>query len=143
MFGPRRAEKRAGLLTEAVRVTGWHRKAVIRAWGRPVGARPRRGRPPGRAVRYGPVVVRALRAVWTATGYPWSVRLKALLPLWLPKAAKRLALTPAVGPASQPRIRLNTVEQITPSDLRHWRHWRPVPVYLICTSTAFERFERF
>jgi hypothetical protein len=35
-----------------------------------------------------------LLAVWEAAGYPWSVRLKALLPLWLPWARKRFALTP-------------------------------------------------
>ena len=115
-----RREKR-GLLTEAVGVTGWHRKAVIRAWGRPVGARPRRGRPPGRAVRYGPAVVRALRAVWTAAGYPWSVRLKALLPLWLPKAAKRLALTRAVETALL-AIRARQIDRVLAADKRRIRH---------------------
>ena len=92
-LGASRAAKGA-LLTEAVTVTGYHRKALIRAWRRPEGGRvrgPRRGRP----TRYGPGVVRALRAVWTAAGYPWSRRLKALLPLWLPWARRRLALTAA------------------------------------------------
>jgi hypothetical protein len=28
-------------------------------------------------------VVALLTAVWQAPGYPWSVRLKALLPLWM------------------------------------------------------------
>jgi hypothetical protein len=112
--------EKSGLLTEAVRVTGWHRKAVIRAWGRPVGARPRRGRPPGRAVRYGPAVVRALRAVWTAAGYPWSVRLKALLPLWLPKAAKRLALTPAVETALR-AISARQIDRVLAADKRRIR----------------------
>jgi hypothetical protein len=40
-------------------------------------------------------VVRALKAIWEAAGYPWSARLKALLPMWLPWARKRLSLTPA------------------------------------------------
>ena len=91
----RAARKEKGrMLTEAVTVTGYHRKAIIRAWQRPDARRargPRRGRP----TRYGPVVVRALRAVWEAAGYPWSLRLKALLPLWLPWARRRLALSPA------------------------------------------------
>lgn len=87
-----RAEK-GRLLDEAVAVTGRHRKALIRCW--------RRDRPPGRRRggrprRYGPAVVRALVAIWTAAGYPWSVRLKALLPVWLPWARRRLALTPAL-----------------------------------------------
>ncbi len=82
------------LLTEAVTVTGYHRKALIRAWRRPERRRPR-GPRRGRPTRYGPAVVRALRAVWTAAGYPWSRRLKALLPLWLPWARRRLALSAA------------------------------------------------
>ena len=81
------------MLTEAVTVTGFHRKAIIRAWQRPA-ARRARGPRPGRPTRYGPVVVRALRAVWEAAGYPWSLRLQALLPVWLPWARRRLALSP-------------------------------------------------
>jgi hypothetical protein len=80
------------MLTEAVTVTGYHRKAIIRAWRRPVERRargPRRGRP----TRYDAAAVRALRAIWTAAGYPWSHRLKALLPVWLPWARRRLALS--------------------------------------------------
>jgi hypothetical protein len=38
-----------------------------------------------------------LLAVWQAAGYPWSVRLKALLPLWLPWIQKRFQLTPEVA----------------------------------------------
>jgi len=83
------------LLTEAMTVTGFHRKALIRAWRRPE-RRERRRRPRGRARRYGPAVVRALKAIWQAAGYPWSVRLKALLPMWLPWARKRLALSSAM-----------------------------------------------
>jgi hypothetical protein len=33
--------------------------------------------------------------VWTAAGYPWSLRLKALLPTWVPWARRRLSLAPA------------------------------------------------
>jgi hypothetical protein len=40
------------------------------------------------------VVIGALREVWKAAGYPWSVRLKALLLLWLPWARRRLRLRP-------------------------------------------------
>ncbi len=63
------------LLDEVCEMTGYHRKAVI-----PLRRRPRRGRP----TQYGPEVVAALQAIWTAAGYPWSVRLKALLPAWVP-----------------------------------------------------------
>jgi hypothetical protein len=81
------------LLDEAMAVTGRHRKALIRIWRRePRPGRRRRGRP----THYGPAVVRPLVAIWTAAGYPWSLRLKALLPVWVPWARRRLALTPAV-----------------------------------------------
>jgi hypothetical protein len=42
-------------------------------------------------------VIRALTAIWDAAGYPWSVRLKALLPLWLPSARRRLRLSAAAN----------------------------------------------
>jgi hypothetical protein len=74
------------LLDEVCAVTGYHRKAVIRRLRRSVVRRVgRRGRP----VRYGPRVVGALRQIWEAAGYPWSVRLRALLPTWLPWAVRR------------------------------------------------------
>jgi hypothetical protein len=83
---------RSALLDDAVAMTGYHRKALIRRFTRPlVPRRRRRGRPR----RYGTAVVTALRVVWRAAGYPWSVRLKALLPVWLPKAGAHLPLTPA------------------------------------------------
>jgi hypothetical protein len=88
-----RSEK-GRLLTEAVTVTGYHRKAIIRAWRRPA-ERPARGPRRGRPTRYDATVVRALGAIWAAAGYPWSRRLKALLPTWLPWARRRLALSPA------------------------------------------------
>jgi len=48
-----------------------------------------------RTPTYGLAVIEALRTIWEAAGYPWSVRLKALLPLWLPRARRRLPLSPA------------------------------------------------
>ena len=87
-----RRDAKRGLLDEVCEVTGYHRKAVIRLLRR---AMPPRGRRRGRRVVYGPEVVRALRAIWTAAGYPWSVRLKALLPAWVPWARHRLRLTSA------------------------------------------------
>lgn len=82
------------LLDEVCEMTGYHRKAVIRLLGRPAG--PRRRRRGGPRVQYGPEVVAVLRAIWTAAGYPWSVRLKALLPLWLPWARRHVRLTDAL-----------------------------------------------
>ena len=86
-------EARGGLLDEVCEVTGYHRKAMIRRLRRTTA--PGRARRRGRRVEYGPEVVAALRAIWTAAGYPWSVRLKALLPAWVPWGRRRLRLTPA------------------------------------------------
>ena len=41
-------------------------------------------------------MIQVLAAIWRAAGYPSSVRLKALLPLWLPWARPRFRLSPAV-----------------------------------------------
>lgn len=78
------------LLDEVCEVTGYHRKAAIRFLRRPARRRARRR---GRPVRYGVAVVGALRQLWEATGYPWSVRLRALLPVWLPWAQRRWRLS--------------------------------------------------
>ena len=80
------------ILSELCAVTGYHRKAAIRLLNHPApgAARPARQRP----VRYAASTIEALRAIWMSAGYPWSVRLKALLPLWLPWARRRLRLRP-------------------------------------------------
>jgi hypothetical protein len=92
-YGMATRREKSRLLDEAVAVTGRHRKGLIRAWR--AEPRPARRRRAGRPTRYGPTVVRALVAIWTAAGYPWSLRLKALLPTWLPWARRRLGLSPA------------------------------------------------
>jgi hypothetical protein len=91
--GARRPEKQR-ILDEFCQVTGHHRKHAIRLL---TGPAPGAARPPRhRAACYSPAVIEALRAIWEAAGYPWSLRLKALLPLWLPWARRRLRLRPAV-----------------------------------------------
>ena len=85
---------RGRLLDEVCEVTGYHRKAVIRRLRRPAVRRVRRR---GRRVEYGPTVVGPLRRIWEAAGYPWSVRLQALLPAWLPWATRRWKLAADVA----------------------------------------------
>jgi hypothetical protein len=83
------------ILDEFCETTGYRRKYALRLLnGPPPGPeRPRRRRRPA---TYGPAVLPALTAIWEAAGYPWSVRLKALLPLWLPWARRRLGLSAPV-----------------------------------------------
>ena len=82
------------ILTEVCATTGYHRKAAIRALNRPPAPQPhrRRRRPP----TYGAQAISVLAALWEAAGFPWSVRLKAMLPLWLPWAKRRFAIPPKV-----------------------------------------------
>jgi hypothetical protein len=88
---------RSRLLDEFCEVTRYHRKYAIVLLGRPAdsvapGSTPRR-----RGVTYSKASVRVLERIWRAAGHPWSVRLKALLPQWLPWARQHVrGLTPAV-----------------------------------------------
>jgi hypothetical protein len=65
-------------------------------------------------------VVAALRALWQAAGYPWAVRLKALLPVWLPRARRRLQLTPAVE-AQVRQISPRQIDRLLQADKRRVR----------------------
>jgi len=74
--------------------TGYHRKYAIHLLSQPPEPKPKRRR--ARSRRYGTAVIRVLSKIWEAAGYPWSVRLKALLPLWLPWVRQRWRLSPAL-----------------------------------------------
>ena len=75
--------ERSRLLDEFVAVTGYQRKYAIALLGQdPV---PRQ-RPPGRPSRVSAEAVQALVKVWRAMDYPWSARLVAMLPAWMPYA---------------------------------------------------------
>lgn len=83
---------RARILDEFCQVCGYNRKYAIRLLSGPAPQKtkihPHRRRP-----TYGAKMISALTAIWEAAGYPCSARIKALLPLWLPWAIKRLALS--------------------------------------------------
>jgi hypothetical protein len=82
------------MLNEFCLNTGYHRKYAIRLLnGPPPGKQPER-RPRGRRPRYGQQVVSILAAIWEAAGYPWAVRLKALLPSGMPWIRKRYRMSP-------------------------------------------------
>jgi hypothetical protein len=82
------------MLDEFCQVARYHRKYALRLLNGPLPAvRPRARR---RRPTYPEAVSRALAFIWKAAGYPWSVRLKALLPLWVPKAREHLRLSAEV-----------------------------------------------
>ena len=92
----RKAGRKAkqAILNEFCANTGYHRKYAIRLLNRP-----RPEKPPARRRRglsYGPETLRVLTAVWAAAGYPWSVRLRALLPQWMPWMRQRFCLRPEI-----------------------------------------------
>lgn len=84
------------ILSEFCRNTGYNRKYAIRLLNGPSPDPRREG--PGRRHRlpsYSKAVIALLGAIWEAAGYPCAVRLKALLPLWMPWVRKRFRPTAA------------------------------------------------
>lgn len=87
---------KGAILNEFCASTGYHRKHAIRLLnGPPPERRPARARQPRRPT-YSRETLRVLTAVWEAAGYPWSVRLRALLPDWMPWIRRRFRLRPEV-----------------------------------------------
>jgi len=86
------------ILNEFCRNTGYNRKYAIRLLNGPgPDARVERLRPRRRSPTYSAGVIAILGALWEAAGYPCALRLKALLPLWMPWVRKRFR--PSAGTA--------------------------------------------
>ena len=91
-----RREAKQMMLNEFCLNTGYSRKYAIRLLnGAPPGKQPER-RLRERRPRYRPQMLSVLAAIWEAAGYPWSVRLQALLPNWMPWIRKRHRMAPAM-----------------------------------------------
>ena len=84
------------MLNEFCLNTGYKRKYAIRLLNGPPPGKEVERRPRGRRPRYGQQVLSILAAIWEAAGYPWSVRLKALLPNWMPWIRKRYRMSPQI-----------------------------------------------
>jgi len=82
------------ILDEFCENTQYHRKYAIRLLSGPPPEKRRRRPVRRRGLSYHQETVAVLTAVWGAAGYPWSVRLKALLPQWLPWIRKRFRVRP-------------------------------------------------
>ena len=81
------------MLNEFCANTGYNRKYAIRLLNGPPPDRVKLRRRRQRSPSYGSTVVSVLAAVWQAAGYPWSIRLQALLPLWMPWVRKHFAVS--------------------------------------------------
>jgi transposase InsO family protein len=94
----RKAERKAKkvILSEFCASTGYHRKYAIRLLNGPRPEKRRSRRERRRGLTYSQEMLALLTAVWEAAGYPWSVRLKALLPQWMPWIRKRFRLRPEI-----------------------------------------------
>ncbi|MGH7772017.1 MAG: integrase, partial [Candidatus Binatia bacterium] len=87
------------ILDEFCKICGYNRKYALRLLNGPCPDRPANNYAGPRRKRkrtYGPQLISILTAIWQAAGYPWSTRLKALLPVWMPWVRKRFSLTPKI-----------------------------------------------
>lgn len=89
-----RKDKRL-ILDEFCANMDYHRKYAIRLLNGPPPEKQPRSRRPRRA-SYSPQTLAVLTAVWEAAGYRWSVRLKALLPAWMPWIGKHFRVPPEI-----------------------------------------------
>jgi hypothetical protein len=90
-------QSKTRILNELCEVCGYHRKYAIwkiSKWRAGQGQPPPRKRRRRRKI-YPPEVMRIVERVWAAADYPWSVRLKEILRLWLPWIRQRFGLTEA------------------------------------------------
>ena len=86
--------ERQRILDEFCANCSYHRKHAIRLLNGPPPSGRRTGRRRRRGVTYSSRVVSVLKSIWEAADYPWSVRLKALLPEWMPWIRRRFRLPP-------------------------------------------------
>lgn len=88
-----RAEKNQ-ILDEFCEVCNYNRKYAIWLLNEPpkeTGHAPKK-----RNYIYGPKIISIIQAIWEASGYLWSERLKAALPLWIPWVKQRFLITPEI-----------------------------------------------
>ena len=90
----KRKEKKA-ILDEFCKVCKYHRKHAIRLLG---GLPPEDQKDKERTKEntYLNQTISILQAVWEASGFPWSTRLKAIIPLWLPWIREHYPVTPEI-----------------------------------------------
>ena len=86
-------KEKTHILDEFCKVYRCHRKHAIRLLKGPPPSQHLPRRHP-RNPLYGSRLISILQAVWEASGYLWSKRLKAALPLWMPWIRRRFQMSP-------------------------------------------------
>lgn len=90
-------ESRGKILDELCHVCGYNRKyAIWKLSQLPLEDRPKSRPKRRRPKRYGHEVLLVVQQVWEVANYPWSVRLKEILRLWLPWIRLRYGMSPEV-----------------------------------------------
>jgi len=83
------------ILDELCQVCKYNRKYAISKLSQlPNKDKPRAGPKRKRSKKYDNQVLEVVEKVWKAANYPWSLRLKEILRLWLPWIRKRYRITP-------------------------------------------------
>ena len=95
-YQPAGAGQKRRILNEFCANCGYHRKYAIRLLNGPPPKLQKSSSRRPRGGSYSPQLLAILKAIWIAADYPWSVRLKALLPEWMPWIRRRFRLTPDV-----------------------------------------------
>src|ERR671924_26782 len=108
------------ILEEFCQVCGYNRKYAIAKLNAPFPQLKPPAKRQQRSSKYSFQTLAILQAIWTAAGYPWSVRLKALLPLWLPWARRHVRLTDALE-AQVRRISPRQIDRCLRADKRTLR----------------------
>jgi hypothetical protein len=81
--GASRKERRT-ILDTFCATTGLNRKYAIGLLREPPEKQQHASKKKGRHQKYTAAVIEVIEMIWEAADFPWSVRLKAMLPLWLP-----------------------------------------------------------
>ena len=85
------------ILNEFCANTDYNRKYAIRLLSGPRPKKRPQQRRGKRGLSYSRETLAVLTEISEAAGYPWSVRLKALLPQWMPWIRRRFALRPEIA----------------------------------------------
>ncbi len=86
-------KEKGRILDEFCDVAGYNRKYALRLLNgkAPVRVPPEKRK---RRPKYSRRLDEILRVIWERANYPWSVRLRALIPIWLPRVKQHFELSP-------------------------------------------------